>query len=433
MNIAVMGLGHVGSVVAAGMAESGHQVTGLDVDIDTVQALQQGKSPFYEPGLDQLLRQGLSSNSFSAKHLDQVEKLNAEAIFIAVGTPSLPNGSADLSAVKSAMDWVAQKTAIPTVVVMKSTLPPGTGMKLAEHYCNTSGLELSYICNPEFLRQGQALEDWRHPDRIVIGGEDVGAIELVKGLHAFTEAPFIITDISSAEMIKYAANAFLTTKVSFINEMANLCDLLEADIDDVVRGIASDPRIGPSFLRPGIGYGGSCFPKDVRALDFLSTSNGYGLDLLRAVISVNNRQRLLPVHILRRELGNLHGREIAVLGLAFKPETDDIREAPAADIIQLLSKEGAKVRVYDCAAMPAASRTLPPSIIFARAAEEAISGAEAVVLCTEWEEFLQLDWKNMRSSMRPPYLVVDGRNALPADSLGKAGYRYVGIGRGRNK
>ena len=234
-------------------------------------------------------------------------------------------------------------------------------------------------------------------------------------------------------MIKYAANAFLTTKVSFINEMANLCDLLEADIDDVVRGIASDPRIGPSFLRPGIGYGGSCFPKDVRALDFLSTSNGYGLDLLRAVISVNNRQRLLPVQVLRRELGNLHGREIAVLGLAFKPETDDIREAPAADIIRLLSEEGARVRVYDCAAMPAASRTLPPSVIFARDAEEAIRGAEAVVLCTEWEEFRQLDWKSIRPYMRPPYLVVDGRNALSADSLGNAGYRYVGIGRGRSK
>lgn len=424
MDIAVLGMGYVGAVAAACLAEGGHRVLGIDIDGRRVRSLQRGKADFYEPGLDSLLEAMLSSGALTFKGPDEVGRLDTRVALIAVGTPSLPSGRADLSQVRSALGWLVEKARGQTLVVMKSTLPPGTGRTLARQY------GLPYVASPEFLRQGQAVKDWRHPYRIVIGVERVQDVELAKEVYGNVEAPHIVTDITTAEMIKYASNAFLSTKISFINEIANLCDTMGADIEGVVSGMAPDPRIGLSFLRAGIGYGGSCFPKDVRALEFLSTLNGYSCELLRAVISVNNRQRLLPVYILRRELGSLNGRRIAILGLAFKPGTDDVRESPALDIIGVLSEEGAQVRAYDPLIQPGGSQELPMSVSYARSAQEALSGAEAVVLCTEWEEFSRLDWQSLRPRMRPPFLVVDGRNALSLGLLRLHGYRYFGIGRG---
>ena len=424
MRIAVLGLGHVGSVAAACLAEAGHQVLGIDMDVGRVRSIQTGQANFFEPGLDRLLQTVLDSRALTVKALDEVENPDAQVAVIAVGTPPLASGGADLSAVRSALGWLAERFPRRPLVMMKSTLPPGAGQNLARQF------GVRYVANPEFLRQGQALHDWRRPDRIVIGGECQRDIQLAKKLYVDVEAPFLVTDLSTAEMIKYAGNAFLSTKVSFINEIANLCDHVEADIDDVVAGLGMDPRIGPSFLRAGIGYGGSCFPQDVRALEYASATNGYSCDLLKAVISVNKRQRLLPVYVLRRELGSLAGRQVAILGLTFKPGTDDLREAPALDIMTFLLGEGARVTAYDPVVKQGRCE-LPIEATITASAEDAVAGAEAAVLCTEWEEFSGLDWQSVRQAMRPPYLVIDGRNALPAEVLRNLGFRYVGVGRGR--
>lgn len=424
MRIAVLGLGHVGSVAAACLAEAGHQVLGIDVDAGRVGSLQMGQANFFEPGLDRLLEEVLGSGALTVQALDEVGEPDVQVALIAVGTPPLTSGGADLSAVRSALSWLVEHSPRCPLVIMKSTLPPGTGQNLARQF------RVRYVANPEFLRQGQALQDWRRPDRIVLGGESKQDLDLAKQLYADVKAPFVGTDLSSAEMIKYAANAFLTTKLSFINEIANLCDHVEADIDDVVAGLGLDPRIGPSFLRPGIGYGGSCFPKDVRALEYASTTNGCSCDLLKAVISVNKRQRMLPVYVLRRELGSLAGRQVAILGLTFKPGTDDLREAPALDIMRVLLDEGARVRAYD-PVVQQGSWDIPPDATITETAEAATAGAEAVVLCTEWEEFSNLDWQAVRDAMRPPYVVIDGRNALRPEVLGGLEFRYVGVGRGR--
>ena len=424
MDIAVLGLGHVGSVAAACLAEAGHRVVGIDIDERRVQSLAKGKAGFYEPDLDPLLEAMLSAGSLRFEALGNVQALRAEVAVIAVGTPPQPNGRADLAQVKAALGWIAERGRGETLVVMKSTLPPGAGRMLAQQY------GIPYVASPEFLRQGQAVNDWRDPYRVVIGAEDSRSVEAAKELYTSVDTPLLVTDITTAEMIKYASNAFLSTKISFINEIANLCDTIGADIEGVVAGMSLDPRIGPSFLSAGIGYGGSCFPKDVRALESLSALNGYSCELLRAVISVNNRQRLLPVHILRRELGPLNGRHIAILGLSFKPGTDDVRESPALDIIAALLEEGAHVRAYDPLVRRWCSQELPADVRYAESPRDALSGAEAAVLCTEWEEFLRLDWQDLRPAMQPPRLLLDGRNALQPDLLRGLGYRYVAIGRG---
>lgn len=424
MDIAVLGMGRVGAVAAACLAEAGHQVLGIDIDGGRVRSLAEGRSGFYEPDLDPLLEAMLSRGALALRTVGEVEKLNVDVAVVAVGTPSQPGGRADLSQVNAALRWLVEKVGGQVLVVMKSTLPPGTGRMLARRY------GVPYVASPEFLRQGQAVNDWRDPCRIVIGSEESRHVDVVKEMYAASEALVLVTDITTAEMTKYASNAFLATKISFINEIANLCETVRADIEGVVAGMALDPRIGPSFLKAGIGYGGSCFPKDARALESLSALNGYSCDLLRAVISVNNHQRLRPVHLLRRELGSLDGRHIAVLGLAFKPGTDDVRESPALDIIAALLEEGARIRAYDPVVRPGGSQELPAHVSYADSAYEALAGAEAAVLCTEWEELLSLDWRELRPTMRLPYIVLDGRNALSPDLLRKWGYKYLGMGRG---
>jgi UDPglucose 6-dehydrogenase len=288
---------------------------------------------------------------------------------------------------------------------------------------------VSYLYNPEFLREGHAVRDWYHPDRIVIGGDDNAAIAKLTRLYEDIEAPVLTMNIGSAEMVKYAANAFLATKISFINEIANLCELVGADILPVADAVGKDKRIGGAFLQAGLGYGGSCFPKDTCGLDFVSTCNGYSFNLLKAVIEVNNRQRVLALRKLRNALGKLHDKTICVLGLSFKPGTDDVRESPAMEIIELLLDEGVKIKTYDPMAMTNARRMLPESVCFASSALEATEHSHALLLATEWPEFINMDWSKVKALMRPPYVVLDGRICLQADEVAKNGLHYLSIGR----
>ncbi|MDO8750882.1 MAG: UDP-glucose/GDP-mannose dehydrogenase family protein [Dehalococcoidia bacterium] len=425
MKISVHGLGHVGLVAAAALAAQGHQVLGLDIDRAVVGTLNKGHVVYFEPGLKEMVVEGLASGRLRFAHLDDVKESPSEMAMVCVGTPSLNNGGANLSYVRSAIRWIIAHEPRVDTVVMKSTVPPGTGRSLATTMLQ--GTDIDYVSNSEFLREGHAVQDWFHPDRIVAGATSPEALKRIKKLYQGIEAPYVETDVTSAEMIKYASNAFLATKIAFVNEIANLCERMGATIDDVSLGIGMDPRIGPAMLRAGLGYGGSCFPKDVRALDFQSTANGHSFELLRSVITVNNRQRLLPLLSLKETFGSLQGVPVAVLGLSFKPDTDDTRDAPALDLIPLLVEEGAEVRAYDPAAK--AQGILPPETKVCHDAYEALKGSRALVLCTEWDEFVRLDWAEIAKAMEPPRLVFDGRNALDPGLLTSLGFDYRGVGR----
>jgi len=426
MDITVVGLGYVGAVAVAALSKAGHNVLGVDVSRDKIAAFKQGSCPFYEPELSELISSSLAAGRLRFHHLADVKEPLGEIILVAVGTPTQPYGGTDLSQVYSAIRRIKERDPGKAVLVMKSTVPPGTGVRLmAEELTDT---QLRYIFNPEFLREGRAVHDWFHPDRIVIGGEDEGATELAKRMYEGIETPVLITDVTSAEMIKYAANAFLPTKISFINEIASLCDRVGANIDDVAQGVGLDTRIGSSFLRAGLGYGGSCFPKDTRALEFLSAVKGYNCELLRAVINVNNRQRLLPIQV-QEAFESLKGVKVALLGLAFKPDTDDVREAPALDIAQLLVELGAKVHAYDPKAMKNSRPLLPVEVVLCDSALEALEGAHAAVLATEWQEFVDLSWGEVAELMTQPRLIFDGRNVLDGRLLMRLGFKYRGVGR----
>ncbi len=429
MRISVIGLGYVGSVAAAGLASAGHDVLGVDNNHERIDGFRRGALPFYEPDLSRLIEQETSRGKLRFLHIDEVSETLGEVVIIATGTPSAEAGMADLSQVRSAIEWVSRRQPAGGVVVMKSTIPPGSGIRLWESMLRDASLH--YISNPEFLREGQAVKDWFNPDRIVIGGNDDEAIETAKALYKTFKAPVVVTDITSAEMIKYAANAFLATRISFINEIATLCDRLYASVDDVRRGISLDERIGAHFLQPGVGYGGSCFPKDVRALDHLALTSGHQMDLLRSVITVNNRQRLLPLFALREWFDHLSGVTVAVLGLAFKPNTDDVREAPALDLIRILVDEGVQVRGYDPRALSAAKSVLPARVELFDDLMSCIDGAQAIVLMTEWPEIVEADWKEVAGLTRPPHFLFDGRNALDHVRMQHYGFRYFGVGRPR--
>jgi len=427
MDITVVGLGYVGAVAAAALVKAGHNVLGVDVSRDKIVAFKQGTCLFYEPDLSKLVTAGLEEGRLGFELANEVKTPLGEIILVAVGTPSQPYGGTDLSQVYSALQWVRQHDPGSAILVMKSTVPPGTGLRLTvEELADT---QLRYVANPEFLREGRAVYDWFHPDRIVIGGQDEGAIARVASMYEGIEAPHVVTDISSAEMIKYAANALLATKISFINEIASLCDRVQANIDDVARGVGLDPRLGSGFLRAGLGYGGSCFPKDVRSLEFLSSLHDYNFELLRAVVDVNNRQRLLPIQAFHEEFGSIRGVKVALLGLAFKPNTDDVREAPALDIAWLLVEDGAQVCVFDPKAMQNARPFLPEGVLLCDSAMSALEKACAVVVATEWPEFCELPWEQVAEVMVPPRLIFDGRNALDGRRLVKLGFRYRGVGR----
>jgi UDPglucose 6-dehydrogenase len=429
MNVLVIGAGYVGLTTACCLADIGHNVTCVEKNRDKIELLEMGTSPINEHGLTSMIRKNqLGGNlNFTTAIPDP---LDAKIAIMAVGTPSLPNGAADLGYVHQAVRELLEVAKESITLVMKSTVPPGTGLKLINHFATPI---ISYASNPEFLREGQAVHDWFNPSRIIIGTEHEYIADEVLKLYKDIEAPIVKTDITSAETIKYTANAFLVTKISFINEIANLCDNIHANIDDVARGIGLDSRIGSEFLRAGLGYGGSCFPKDARALNFSAIKNGYDFRLLKATIEVNTKQPIFAVRKLRKILGNLEGKEIALLGLAFKPNTDDVRESPALDMASLLSDENVQLRVYDPSAMGNALPYLPAGTIMAKDIYSAVNGSHAVILATEWDEFVQLDWSRIKESMQEPWLVFDGRNALNQHDLQSLGFKYIGIGRKRSR
>ena len=428
MKVSIIGLGYVGSVAAAGLASDGHDVLGIDVSAERIDSYRKGHIPIYEPGLSELVNEAVSRGNLKFLHPDEVSESLGDVILIAVGTPTTETGAADLSQVRSAITWVKERQPDGGVIVVKSTVPPGTGERLRASTLKDSPFK--YISNPEFLREGQALWDWSNPDRVVIGGDDPEAIAIVKALYKNADAPYVVTDITSAEMIKYAANAFLATKISFVNEIAALCDRLGATYDDVSEGIALDPRIGASFLRAGVGYGGSCFPKDVRALDQIALTNGHNFELLRSVITVNNRQRLLPFWALRERFGQLSELSVGILGLAFKPNTDDVREAPSLDLIRVLVEDGASVNAYDPEALNAAAKVLPSVVGLKENLTDCADGAEALVLMTEWPQIVDADWQEISTRMKPPRFLFDGRNALNPSRMRELGFEYRGVGRG---
>jgi UDPglucose 6-dehydrogenase len=424
LKVTVVGLGPVGQVAAAGLAKAGHDVLGVDISRQRICALQGGEAPIFEPGLHDLIREAASNAKLRFLHNEDVAEHLGDVVLIATGTPPSDTGAADLSQVRSALEW-ATRAQPDTLVVMKSTVPPGTGTRFIEG----SATSVRYVSNPEFLREGHAVDDWFHPDRIVVGTQDTDAAQIIRALHQGIDAPFIVTDITSAEMIKYASNAFLATKISFINEIASLCDRVGASIDDVSDGIAMDPRIGASSMKAGIGYGGSCFPKDVRALDYLALTNGYTSELLRSVITVNNRQRMLPLQALRERFIKLSGLKVGVLGLAFKPDTDDIREAPSLDLINVLVGEGADVSAYDPVAHDSARGSLPSSVRLVDDILDAASGTQALVVATEWKQIVNASWDDVYRCMRPPRFLFDGRNALDPHAIQALGFEYQGVGR----
>jgi UDPglucose 6-dehydrogenase len=429
LDITVIGLGYVGTVAAANLAAAGHRVLGIDIDPSRIEHLRSGAVPFYEPGLEEMVQSAMALGRLRFDHRDAVDTPLGAVALVATGTPQAANGSADLDQVKSALAWIKSRRQSGAAVVMKSTVPPGTGQRIVENELRGTGLR--YVANPEFLREGQAVEDWRNPDRIVIGADphDAEAVARVKAMHAGIEAPHIITDITSAEMIKYASNAFLATRISFINEIALLCDRIGASIDAVSEGLAMDARAGARIFA-GVGYGGSCFPKDVRALDYLALTSGVSVDLLRSVINVNNRQRMLPLYALRQRFnGALNGVRVGVLGLAFKPETDDVRDAPSLSLIRELVDEGVQVQAFDPQANDTASCQLPDAVRMTDSPVEAAEQAQAVVLLTEWPQIVQAEWPCIAAAMRSPRFLFDGRNALDADAMQALGFEYAGVGR----
>ncbi len=417
----VFGAGYVGLVTGACLARSGHDVTVLEIDASKLAALRDGRSPFFEPGLTEIMAQAQADGRLRFAHTDDAGTLG-EFIFVAVGTPMTQGGAADLRAVRQVVGLLQDNAPPDSVVVMKSTVPPGTGSGLAAKLAERG---IGYVSNPEFLREGTAIEDWYSTDRIVLGGEATN-LDRVAALYADIDAPVVRASIPAAELVKYASNAFLATKISFINEIAAVCDVVGADVTQVAAAVGMDHRIGSSFLRAGVGYGGSCFPKDTQALDFLSAFNGYDFHLLKAVIEVNARQRMLPVKALRTRLGPLPGRRVAVLGSAFKPDTDDTRESPGLDIVRLLLAEGAEVACYDPVAKPVLD---DPSFMLCDSLDDALAGAEGAVLATEWPEFIGADWGRLTGLMAPPRVVFDGRNVLDPAPILAAGGVLIAVGR----
>jgi len=421
--IAVIGTGYVGLVTAVGFAELGSEVWCVDIDASKIERLRAGEVPIYEPGLAESLRANRHRLHFQTELGPALE--HARLLFVAVGTPPTYSGDADLSAVHAVVE--AMPASDSHALVMKSTVPVGTGQAIKRIFAAQGKPGFRYVSCPEFLKEGSALADFRAPDRVVVGDDRDWAGDAVVALYEPLGAPLVRTDIASAEMIKLAANAFLATKISFINEIANVCEETGADVLEVARGMGLDRRIGSHFLAPGIGYGGSCFPKDVAALKQLAGNSGYHFQLLTAVIEVNELQKRRVVAKLQKHLGSLVGRRVALLGLSFKPNTDDMREASSLVLASRLLADGAQVSAYDPVAEPEARR-LMGGVAFCPSALEALDGAHAAVLVTEWPQFAQLDWEAAARRMAGR-TVIDGRNFLDARTVTAAGLVYEGIGR----
>jgi UDPglucose 6-dehydrogenase len=431
MKIAVVGTGYVGLVAGACLAESGNDVFCVDTDAAKIRGLQRGRIPIYEPGLEELVRRNRSEGRLRfTTNLARATRAS-DIIFIAVGTPMGEDGSADLQHVLGVAREVARTMNGYKVLVNKSTVPVGTAERVRRIVRRETTHPFSVVSNPEFLKQGAAIEDFMKPDRVVIGAEDPRATELMRELYApFTRtgAPIMVMDCPSAELSKYAANAMLATRVSFMNEVANVCDAVKANVDHVRAAVAADRRIGSSFLFPGAGYGGSCFPKDVKALVRFSREHQYDFQILRAVEAVNEAQKARMILKLETHFGSLKGRQIGVWGLAFKPKTDDMREAPAITVVEGLLGRGARVRAFDPEAHKIARGIFGTKIAYADSAYDALTGVDALVIMTEWNEFRRPDFARMKRLMRTA-VVVDGRNIFEPERIRAAGFTYYSVGR----
>ena len=431
-NICVLGAGYVGLVTGACFADLGNHVVCLDIDEQKITSLQEGKVPIFEPGLAELIQRNVKAGrlGFTSHYPEALQ--DVEFVFIAVGTPSGVTGEADLQYVRMAAETIAETMDHPLIIINKSTVPVGTGDWVADIIRKRQQDPIPFwvVSNPEFLREGSAIHDFMNPDRVVLGSMHPEAAEKVAQLHLPLRTTIQITDLRTAEMIKYASNAFLATRISFINEIATICERLGADVKEVAVGMGYDRRIGPHFLDAGLGFGGSCFPKDVRALEHMALVHGAHPALLRAVLDINQHQRHQVAVKLRTALDGLNERTVALLGLSFKPNTDDMREAPALDIGRQLLREGAQVRAYDPVAA-AEAKALLPGIDIKESPYEAAKDADAVVLVTEWNEFRHLDMERIKTEMRCDVL-LDGRNIWEPDAMKALGFRYFGVGRGMN-
>ena len=429
-NIAVIGTGYVGLVTGTCFSDLGNRVTCIDIDERKIQVLHEGNVPIYEPGLEEVIRRNVAAGrlSFSTSYEEGLRE--AEYVFIAVGTPSGVDGEADLSYLRMAAATIGETMNHPLIIINKSTVPVGTGDWVADviRRHQAQPVDFAVVSCPEFLREGSALADFMNPDRVVLGSLDPEAAEKVAQLHLPLRAPIIVTDLRTAEMIKYASNAFLATRISFINEIAAICEKLGADVKEVAAGMGYDKRIGRAFLDAGIGYGGSCFPKDVKALEYMALLHGAHPQLLHAVMEINRDQRRHVVHRLREHLGTLRDKKVGLLGLAFKPNTDDMRDAPSVDIANMLLREGATVWGYDPVAHEVAERVLP-EVTLAENPYQMAEGCDALILVTEWNEFKHLDMARIHDMMRTP-VFVDGRNVHEPEVLREHGFTYFGIGRG---
>ena len=434
LDVAVVGTGYVGLVTGVCLAHVGHKVTCVDIDADKVARMRRGEVPIYEPGLEPLFREVLEAGTVEITTDLKAAVAAADIVFLALPTPQGADGAADLSAVLTVADQLGSMLNGFTVIVTKSTVPVGTGDQVAKRIQATATGEFAVASNPEFLREGLAVEDCLHPDRIVIGTASAAARDLLHRLYApmvERETQFVDMDVRSAELTKYAANSFLAMKVSFINEVANLCELVGADVEAVRRGIGPDPRIGEKFLQAGIGYGGSCFPKDVEALLHTSKAAGYDFRLLSSIVDVNQSQKIRLIQKLETYFADgLAGKRLAMWGLAFKPDTDDVRESPALHMIPLLLEKGATVVAYDPHARHTAESVLghPEGLVYAESALDAVRGADALCIVTEWDEFRTVDVKAVRDLLGQP-VIFDGRNIFEPSDMAAAGFHYEPVGR----
>ena len=430
MNICVAGTGYVGLVTGAVFADLGNDVICVDKVREKIEGLKQGGLPIYEPGLEEMVARNMADGrlTFSTDLAEGVRR--SEIIFIAVGTPAKSNGETDLSAVAEVAQGIGRAMDRYKVIVNKSTVPVGTGDLVREiiQKHQSAPVEFDVVSNPEFLREGSAIEDTLRPDRIVIGAPNQQVAMALLELYAPLERPMIITDVPSAEMIKHVSNAFLAMKISFVNAIANLCELAGADVSQVVKGMGLDRRIGPAFLQAGLGFGGACLPKDSESLVQTAAALGYDFKLLKAVVEINRERASLLVEKILKVLGSLDGKQIGILGLAFKPNTDDMRDAKSVEVIRLLHEAGAEIKAYDPVAVENARRLLPAGVRYCASAYEAAEGADALVLVTEWNEFRFLSLERLRSLMRRP-LIFDGRNLYEPDRMRRLGFEYHSVGR----
>jgi UDPglucose 6-dehydrogenase len=430
-NITVVGVGYVGLVTGTCFADLGNRVVCLDIQEERIANLNKGIMPIYEPGLEEMVARNVKAGrlSFTTSYAEGIQQ--AEFVFIAVGTPSDVDGEADLQYVRAAAEAVAEVMEHPLIIVNKSTVPVGTGDWVADiiKLKAKSPVPFSVVSCPEFLREGSAITDFMNPDRIVLGSLDREAANRVAELHLPLRTTIVVTDLRTAEMIKYASNAFLATKISFINEIANICEALGADVKEVAAGMGYDKRIGRHFLDAGLGWGGSCFPKDVKALAHMAHEKGRHPQLLRAVMDINADQRRDVIAKLKGVLGDLHGRMVGLLGLAFKPNTDDMRDAPSVEIANMLLSKGARVKGYDPVAMGVAARVLPSAVQLTETPYECAADADAVIIVTEWNEFKQLDLARLKQDMKQP-VIIDARNVYEPAAVKAMGFTYRCFGRG---